>query len=147
MIDFSKVKPTGIEVIDKCIMGTIYYHRTVTFKAIDTIYLNTYYWSQFLGFIEKQPREVVKAVTGMDITGEELVQYAKVIDFDGVKIRKYPLRTNKAMDIKFYPTGTAPEMTKIGQIEDLEIPIIKEKPVKEDIMDFDKHWEYKRDNL
>lgn len=88
-VNIEKLERTGIYTIDM-IMTSIYFYRK-KMRNIDTIYLNTYHWSQFDSWARKNAPENIAELDEINF------------DFDGVKIKKNPLRMNEEISFTFYP--------------------------------------------
>lgn len=106
IFDYEKAGSSGSYTIDM-IMNCIYFYRKRQ-KPIETIYLNTYHWSKVLEFVE-----IAAKVDVMEVGSFE---------FDGVKLKKNPLRSNDEISVAFYQAVEKEEEVKTSkQAEDDEL--------------------------
>ena len=126
IFNFNTAQATGIKTIDQVIMQTIWYNRK-NGRYPKTMYLNTYHWSVFLSWLEYNKVDI-----------EDIENF----HFDGVYIKKNPLKTNKELEVIFYnQDSNIPTPDKIGDIPTIGIPEIKAKPKVDDLKDFDRIWD------
>jgi hypothetical protein len=113
VVNYNTVKPIYNETI-QTMLSRLYIERNNK-KAVKDMYLNTYYWSQFVKFCEmnwERDYKSIKEDLSISLTDkksmlEELETRLNNLNenpyvLDGVNIKKNPLRTNEEISFTYY---------------------------------------------